>query len=257
VKENFNPKVSIITPTYNSAKFIEDTIKSVQQQVFEDWEHIIIDDCSSDNTVEIVEQYTKIDKRIRLIKQSQNKGAAEARNVGIKNAKGRYIAFLDSDDLWLPSKLKTQVEFMEKNDVAFSFSSYELIDEEGKCMSVSVQAPNQVSYEELLKNTIIGCLTVMLDTQKIKNIKMPNIKPEDTALWLNILSQGIIAYGIPENLAKYRIVKGSVSRNKLKAAANYWKVLRLQKNINFIKKIKCFFLYALNATKKNKKLLRF
>ncbi|MCU5326114.1 glycosyltransferase family 2 protein [Bacillus cereus group sp. BfR-BA-01428] len=246
------PKVSIITPSYNSEEFIKQTIKSVVKQTFQKWELIVIDDCSQDNTREIVKAYEEIDNRIKLLELEKNSGAAVARNKGIEIARGTYIAFLDSDDIWEYTKLEKQIKFMEEKDIAFSFCGYEVIDEHGNSLGKEVKAPNEIRYNELLGNTIIGCLTVMLNKEKIGEFRMPNVKPEDTALWLEILRTGFKAYGIQESLAKYRIVQGSVSRNKLKAAGNYLKVLWRQKDLNIVRKFLYFILYAFNALKKNK-----
>ncbi|MFV1453310.1 glycosyltransferase family 2 protein [Bacillus mycoides] len=246
------PKVSIITPSYNSEEFIKQTIDSVIKQTFQKWELIVIDDCSQDNTREIVKAYEGIDNRIKLLELEKNSGAAVARNKGIEIARGTYIAFLDSDDIWEYAKLEKQIKFMEEKDIAFSFCGYEIIDENGNSLGKEIKVPSKITYNELLGNTIIGCLTVMLNKEKIGEIRMPNMKPEDTALWLEILRTEFEAYGIQESLAKYRIVQGSVSRNKFKAAWNYLKVLWGQKDLNSVGKFWYFTLYAFNALKKNK-----
>jgi teichuronic acid biosynthesis glycosyltransferase TuaG len=243
-------KVSVIMPCYNSSRFIIDAIESVQNQTYEKWELIIVDDGSTDDTVSKIKNIIKKDNRIKLFVNKQNSGAAMSRNKAISLATGRYIAFLDSDDLWHPNKLEKQLRFMQEGDLAFTFTMYSLIDEEGKELNKVVRIPNKINYKDLLKNTIIGCLTVMIDSKKIKNLKMPTIKPEDTATWLCILRNGYSAYGLQEVLAKYRIVRGSASRNKIKAALNYWKLLRYQENINTFYASWCFFNYAINALRK-------
>lgn len=244
-------KVSIIMPSYNASRFIAESIKSVLIQTYTNWELIVVDDCSNDNTVQIVEDYIKHDNRIKLIKLKSNKGAANARNVALKNANGKYIAFLDSDDLWKKQKLEKQVKFMKENNISFSFTNYRMIDERGELTNKIVNCPPQVNYNLLLKNTTIGCLTVMLDKTKIGDFHFPNIKPEDTALWLSILRRGETAYCLREELALYRLVEGSVSSNRLKAAKNYWHMIRSFEKLNLFNSLYCFVNYSLNAIQKH------
>ncbi|WP_407926414.1 glycosyltransferase family 2 protein [Aquibacillus kalidii] len=241
--------VTIITPSYNSARFIGETIKSVLNQSYSNWEMIIVDDCSSDDTVKIVEKYSKKDGRIHLIKLENNSGAAVARNTAISKAKGRYIAFLDSDDIWKPNKLSEQIKFMQTNDYAFTFTSYEIMDVAGNFTSKSVHAVKEVDYTHLLKSPgAIGCLTVILDRDKIKDCKMPNIKTrQDFALWLKILKAGINAYGLKLSLSQYRIVPGSISSNKIKAAKKNWFVYRNIEGLGIIKSSWYFTNYAIRA----------
>ena len=251
-QEDNIPLVSIITPSYNSLTFIRETIESVQAQSYPHWEMIIVDDKSKDDSIHVIKQYVKNDQRIKLISLAQNSGAARARNAAIKMATGNYLAFLDSDDLWLPTKLEEQVAFMQKGNLTFSFTSYSLINEDGNHMDIEVKAPKVVDYKYLIGNTIIGCLTVMLDRQQIKQIEMPDIQPEDTALWLLLLRQGHKAYGLQKVLSRYRIVCNSASRNKFKAAYRYWKLLRSQEKLNLVKSNFYFGKYAYHAYNKNK-----
>lgn len=251
-KKDSESLVSVITPSYNSSPFIKETIESVQAQSYANWEMIIVDDKSRDDSVHVIKQYIEKDPRIKLITLTQNVGAARARNIALKEAQGDYIAFLDSDDLWLPTKLAEQVAFMQKDNLAFSFTSYSLIDEQGNAMNIQVHAPKVVDYKYLLGNTTIGCLTVMLDRHQFKQIEMPVIQPEDTALWLVLLRLGYQAYGLQKSLSKYRIVSNSTSRNKLKAAYRYWKLLRNQEKLNFVKTNFYFSQYAYHAYKKNR-----
>lgn len=252
MKKDSESLVSVITPSYNSSPFIKETIESVQAQSYANWEMIIVDDKSRDDSVHVIKQYIDKDPRIKLITLTQNAGAARARNIALKEAQGDYIAFLDSDDLWLPTKLEEQVAFMQKDNLAFSFTSYSLIDEQGNAMNIKVHAPKVVDYKYLLGNTTIGCLTVMLDRHQFKQIEMPVIQPEDTALWLVLLRLGYQAYGLQKSLSKYRIVSNSTSRNKLKAAYRYWKLLRNQEKLTFVKTNFYFSQYAYHAYKKNR-----
>lgn len=246
------PLVSVITPSYNSLSFILETIKSVKAQSYSNWEMLIVDDYSQDCSVQEIRKFTQNDERIKLITLSRNGGAAKARNIALQEAKGDYVAFLDSDDLWLPRKLEEQVDFMQKRNLAFSFTSYTLIGEDGNPLDIEVNVPEKVDYKYLMGNTIIGCLTVMLDRKQMKHIQMPVIQPEDTALWLILLKQGFQAYGLPKVLSKYRIVSNSTSRFKLRAAYRYWKLIRTQEKLTFVKANYYFSKYAYNAYIKNR-----
>src|SRR5690554_1291639 len=203
--------VSIITPSYNSSPFISNTLKSVASQSFDNWEMIIVDDYSSDNSAEVIQQYASQDPRIKFIQLEKNSGAAVARNTAIEAAQGRFIAFLDSDDQWLPHKLETQLAFMQKQNVAFSYAAYEKMNEEGAVIG-SVGVPDKVAYRDLLKVCSIGCLTAMYDTQQLGKIYMPLIrKRQDLGLWLRILKQIPFAYGIQGPLGRYQVRSDSIS----------------------------------------------
>ena len=219
--------VSIITPSYNSEQFISQTIDSVLAQTYENWELIIIDDCSIDNSNKIIEAHMQRSEKIKLILLKNNSGPAIARNKGIEQAKGRYIAFLDSDDLWMPEKLSKQLTFMQKNDIALSFTSYYHMEEESEKIIQYIYALNKVNYSELLKKNIIGCFTVMYDTEKLGKVYMPDIrKRQDYALWLTILKKVPYAYGLDEMLGYYRVRSNSVSSNKILSSKYNWKMYR-------------------------------
>ena len=158
--------VSIITPSYKSEKFISQTIESVLGQTYQNWEIIIVDDVSPDNSNKIIEEYSKKDSRIKLIKLEKNSGAAVARNIAIEESKGRYIAFLDADDIWKPEKLEKQIEFMRKNNYAFTYTAYEKVDENGVVFG-KIGVPLKVSYNQLLRTCVIGCLTAVYDREKL------------------------------------------------------------------------------------------
>lgn len=246
------PLVSIITPVYNAERFIKETIESVQHQTYDNWEMILVNDLSPDNSVEIINEYAQKDERIRLIHLEKNSGAAIARNTAINDSKGKYIAFLDSDDLWHPQKLEKQVAFMLERDIAFSFTSYELMSEGGARTGKQIHVPATIDYDGLLKNTIIGCLTVMLDKDKIGKIEMVNIRTrQDFVLWLDILKRDFVAYGMNEVLAYYRKVGGSISSNKIKTAKRNWQVYREIEKLSLPKAIYCFLGYAYNGIKKS------
>lgn len=244
-------KISIITPIYNAERFLKDTIDSVRKQTYENWEMILVDDCSTDNSANIIKEYMKQDDRIKYIKLDVNSGAAVARNTAIEKSQGRFLAFLDSDDIWKSNKLESQIKFMTDNKVGFSFTSYDIMDEDGKLTGKIVKAPKVIDYDYLLKNTIIGCLTVMLDKEIIGDVRMPLIRTrQDLATWLSILKKGHRAYGMSESLSKYRVVEGSISSNKLKMAKRNWRLYRDIEKLSVAKSMYVFSCYALNAIKK-------
>ena len=239
--------VSIITPVYNSEKYISDTINSVLAQTYTNWEMLIADDCSSDNSAEIINRYT--DSRIKYIKLESNSGAAIARNKALEKAKGNYIAFLDSDDAWKPEKLEKQLKFMMEKDVGFSFAGYEIIrDKKNKIIEV----PDTLNYNQFMKNTIIGTLTVMLSRKHVGDVRIVDVKKDhDSMTWAKLLRQGNIAYGLNESLAYYRKVEGSISNNKIKAAKNHWNNLRQIEKLSLPKAMYFYFFYVINAIKKH------
>ena len=243
-----NKLVSIITPSFNSARFIEECILSVISQTYKNWEMLIVDDCSQDNSVDIISKFSNNETRIRLFRLEKNVGPAEARNIAIRNASGKYIAFLDSDDMWCSNKLEDQLKFMKKNNVEFSFTTYQCVYENGNDMNKIIKAPNKMTYHSYLKNTIIGCLTVIIDKEKTGYFEMPNIKSsQDMALWLYLMKKGFTAYGLDINLAKYRIVSSSNTSNKLNAVKDVWKVYREIEKLSVLYSIWCWINYAYNA----------
>ena len=252
--ENYeNDLVSIIMPAYNAAISIKESIASILVQTYEKWELIIVDDKSTDNTIDIITGYTISDRRIKLVKLACRQCVAAVRNAGLKVAKGRYIAFLDSDDLWKVNKLEKQLNYMTKNNLAFTYSSYDLIDDSGNSTGKYVKSKTIMQHEDILKNTIIGCLTVMIDRAVTGDFRMPIIAhTEDNMTWRNILMRGHLAYGLPEILASYRVSKGSLTSNKGKAALLQWKTYRDYCHLNIIKSAYYFCCYAFNAFTKTK-----
>ena len=243
-----NNLVSIITPSFNSSKYIKETVDSVLSQTYENWELIIVDDGSKDSSANIIQDLTNSDTRIKGFFFDKNIGAAEARNVAIQQAKGKYIAFLDSNDLWELEKLEKQISFMQTEDIAFSFSTYQPMSEDGSKLYSIIHAPKIVTYSAYLKNTIIGCLTVVIDREKAGDFEMPNIRSShDMALWLLIMKRGFDAYGLDENLARYRIVSTSNTASKWHAAKDVWKIYREVEKLSFLYSSWCFLNYAFNA----------
>lgn len=240
--------VSIITPCYNAGTFIGDAIESVLSQTYQDWEMIIVDDCSTDNSAEIVQEYANKDHRIVFLRTEAPSGSpAKPRNIAIENAKGRFIAFLDSDDVWLPTKLEEQVKLFEDERVAASFTNYEKMSEEGKRSHRNVIARQEVEYQELLKGNIIANSTGMYDTQKVGKVYSPYVHHEDYVLWLSILKKGYKAQNTNQIHALYRLRKGSVSSNKFKVLGWQWHIYRDIEGLSFIKTCYCFAHYAVRA----------
>lgn len=243
--------VSIITPSYKSKKFIKETIESVCSQTNQNWEMIIVDDCSPDGSAAYIRQIIERDSRITLIELKQNVGAAEARNKALEIAKGKYIAFLDSDDMWYPNKLEKQIAFMQKNNYVFTFTAYIPISEDGKKEYSIISVPDKIDYTGYCKNTIIGCLTVIIDREMTGDFRMPQIpSSHDMALWLLIMKRGFNAYGLNEVLAKYRLVSTSNTAKKYKAVKDVWRVYREIERLSLVKSVWYFVHYLYNAIKK-------
>ena len=224
--------ISIVVPVYNAAKFIEETIETVRNQTYTDWELLLVDDCSKDNSVQLIEGKIRELKeqgdprgdRIRLIRMPQNGGAARARNAGVDAAEGRYIAFLDADDIWRTDKLEKEMLYMEKHEAAFVYTAYEYGDEEAIPTGKAVHVVKRLTYKQALSRTIIFTSTVLLDKEKIPAdlIHMPVIGSEDTATWWRILKTGIVAYGLDQPLVIYRRPQNSLSSNKKVAIERIW-----------------------------------
>lgn len=222
--------VSIVVPVYHAENYIRETCDSVRGQRYENWELLLVVDGREDPTISVIEEYIREnhEERIRLLIQEENKGAALARNYGVKESKGRYITYLDADDLWKQDKLEKELAFLEEKDAAFVFTGYEFADETGKGTGKVVRVPEKLVYKEALKNTTIFTSTVMFDTAKINKdlLEMPNMRSEDTALWWKVLRSGYDAYGLDENLVYYRRPAKSLSSNKLVAIQRIWKLYR-------------------------------
>ncbi|WP_027701376.1 glycosyltransferase family 2 protein [Metaclostridioides mangenotii] len=247
-----NKLVSIITPMYNSEKFIEGTINSVLSQTYQDWEMLIIDDCSTDNCPNIVKSYMQDEDRIKYIRTDSNQGVSHARNVALENATGQFIAFLDSDDQWESSKLEKQIAFMIENNSTITFTAYELMDEKTNKINKSIRVPKSVDYKKLLKGNVMGCLTVVIDKTKLDfDIKMSGVPHEDYVLWLSILKKGYIAHGIDEVLAMYRKSSTSLSGNKIRAAKWTWNIYRNVEKISLPLAIYYFIYYGINGIRKS------
>ena len=245
--------VSIIMPAYNSEKFIRDGIESVLSQSYKNWELLIVNDCSQDNTARIVNEYSVTDNRIKLFHNEKNSGPAITRNNAINRAKGRFIAFLDSDDIWLPEKLTTQIGLMLKEGYSFTYTDYHRISEDGLVEGIRISVPKQLNYFQLLRNTAITTSTVILDIDAVGKIQMKETYYDDFTCWLELMKRGIVAQSISEDLLKYRVASSSVSRNKINSAIQVWNTYRSIEGLGFLTSIWCFTGYALNALQKYNK----
>jgi len=225
--DGLNPMVSIITPAYNCKSVLPDAISSVAGQTYCNWEHIIIDDASEDETRAVIEKFSEEDERIRPVYIDRNGGVANARNRGILEARGKYIAFLDSDDFWRANKLEKQIEYMEKTGAGFVFSDYYVVNSSGKFLFSEICGKQRLDYKDLLRLNRIGCLTVVVRSEIMKMVGMPDTGHEDYACWLKILGGHIdYAYKVGGVLGTYRIMKGSVSANKFQSFIWNWRIYR-------------------------------
>lgn len=230
-----NDLVSILTPTYNTEKFIRATIESVQNQTYQNWEMILVDDASTDNTVGIIEEFVKKDSRIKLFKLPENRGNGFARNAALEKATGKYIAYLDADDLWYPEKLEKQIQFLKANNLYFTFSFYDSIDEVGNDLNRRVESPNPLTYKQLFFCNYVGNLTAIYDAEYFGKIKLESSeKRQDWRIWLKILKQLKTVKAVPESLAFYRIRKDSISSSKFKLIKHNFGVYRDFHKFNFV-----------------------
>lgn len=246
--------VSIIVPVYRAQAFIAETIAMVRKQTYHNWELILVDDASPDDSAKLIQnmidEKSTEEERIRLIRKEKNEGAAKARNTGIALAQGRYIAFLDADDIWFPDKLEKELAFMKKKQAGFAFTAYEFGDENAKGTGKTVTVPEQLTYRKALSRTIIFTTTVIFDTKVIPKelIRMPEVESEDTATWWKILRAGYTAYGLNEVLAIYRRPEKSLSSNKFIAMKRIWNLYRKEEKLALPDSIFCFCLWAIRAT---------
>lgn len=275
MKDKTDGLVSVIVPMYRARTYIAETIAMVLAQTYRKWELLLVDDCSGDGSVEeagrmlranghrqpgesavaeldgSVEEYlSEAGQRIRLICKNRNEGAAAARNTGLALARGRYIAFLDADDVWVSDKLERQLAFMKKNRAGFVFSAYEFGDEEARPTGKTVHVPKTLTYRKALSRTVIFTTTVLLDRRRIADelIRMPEVKSEDTATWWQILRAGYVAMGLDEVLAIYRRPSKSLSSNKIEAVKRIWNLYRRQEKLSVMASIFYFVFWAYRAT---------
>jgi teichuronic acid biosynthesis glycosyltransferase TuaG len=239
--------VSIITPAYKAAAYIDKAITSVLAQTYPDWEMIITDDCSPDETRGIVARYAALDERVKLVAQAVNRGPATARNASLERARGRYIAFLDSDDWWLPRKLERQLDFMSNSGSALTYTQFRRVDQNGNNEGRLVSMPDSLTYRKLLGNTAIATSTAIVDRVRTGEFRMAMTYYDDFALWLKLLRAGHVARALHEDLMRYRVVEGSVSRGKLNSAKKVWVTYRDIEGMGLASSTMHFSFYAYNA----------
>ena len=246
------PQISIVVPVYNAEKYIEQTVDMVMKQTFTDWELILVEDCSKDNSAEVLRSLESElqDARIRVIYKEKNEGAAKARNTGIDAATGRYLAFLDADDIWVENKLSDELAFMQKKQAAFVFTAYEFGDENAVGTGKIVKVPEILTYKKALSRTIIFTSTTMFDVSVLGKdlVKMPAVPSEDTATWWRILRSGYVAYGYPEVTTIYRRPPQSLSSNKGTAIYRIWYLFREVEKLPVIVSMFYFVGWAFRAT---------
>ena len=243
-------RISIVVPVYNAADFILETIEMVRQQTYENFELILVDDASTDNSTELIESAIRSDDRIKLIKKASNVGAAAARNCGIGAATGRYLAFLDADDIWYSDKLEKELAFLKEKKAAFVFTAYEFGDENAKPTGKVVHVPETLTFKQALSRTVIFTSTVLFDMEVLPKDKiyMPLIESEDTATWWTILKGGVVAYGLDEVLAVYRRPAKSLSSNKFAAIRRIWGLYRKIAGLSPVVSLFYFVGWAVRAT---------
>ena len=250
--EQKQEKVSIIVPMYNAEKFIGKTIESVLSQTYKNWEMLIMNDVSTDNSFAVVSEFAKKDERIKIVNTEKNVGVVKGRNYLIDLASGKYIAFLDADDYWHNEKLEKQVKFMKEKNASISCTEYTRITENGEKIN-EIVIKSEISYTDMLKNNYLGCLTVMYDVEKVGKQYFKELeKNEDYVLWLEIVKDVKIIYGLKENLAYYRVLDNSRSSNKVKTAKVRWEIYRKVEKLSFLKSVYYFLHYAVKAVLKTK-----
>lgn len=245
-----HPLVSVVMPAYNAGKYIGDAIRSVQAQTYENWELLVIDDCSADHTVEIIQALANEDDRIRLIRNSQNSGTAQTRNHGLELSAGEWVALLDSDDVWHSEKLEKQLAVALRTNADIVYCSYSLMDDRSHHLSDFV-IPETTSYRDMLKENVIGCSTVLMRRAILTGRRFSaEYYHEDYVLWLELLRDGYKAAADREVLTDYRIVKGSRSNDKLRSAKNRWMIYRRVEKLSWLKSLSMFLVYAVKGLKK-------
>lgn len=242
--------VSVVTAAYNAQAYIAQAIESVLAQTHADWELIVADDCSTDQTREVAAAYAARDTRIRVVRLERNSGPAEARNMAIAQARGRYLAFLDSDDFWLPRKLERQLVFMRRHSAALTFTAYRRVSADGARVGRVIHVPRRLDYRALLGNTAIATSSAIVDRALAGPIRMVKTYYDDFALWLEITRRGLGAYGLDEDLMRYRVIGGSVSRNKARSAMMVWRTYREVERLGVVPSAWAFARYAVNALRK-------
>jgi teichuronic acid biosynthesis glycosyltransferase TuaG len=245
--------VSVITPAFKAERVIAETIRSVLQQTYSNWEMLIVDDCSPDATCIVVHEMQRSDERIRLFRNKQNGGPAAARNVALAQARGRWIAFLDSDDAWMPTKLAETLALAKEHGSALTFTGFRRTSSTGCEVGRYVSVPRRLSYYQLLGNTAIATSTVLIDRRLAGDFRMKDVFYDDFACWLELLRAGYFAYGLNKDLMRYRVQSESISRNKWRSALEVWRTYRKVEQIGLLRSVWSFFSYALRSVQKYRK----
>ena len=250
-KEYDNEIVSVITPVYNASRYLELTVESAALQTYKEIEIVLVDDCSTDNSIEIISKLKRKYPNIVFHLQPKNMGAGVARNTALEIASGRYVAFLDADDIWKPDKTSRQIELMKAKNASMSYTAIEMIDELGRVIKEKRNVRNQIDYIFLLHNTMIATSTVIIDRNKMGDFRMPIRRGgQDYATWLKLLRNGDIAVGIDEALEQYRVSAGSLSSNKFKSIKQVWEIQTQDEGINKISALWHVLCFTINALKK-------
>ena len=246
-----DPVVSVIIPSYNAKKYLEQTIRSVIAQTMEEWELFVIDDGSSDDSVQIAHDLAKEDSRIHVLQNEQNMGVSATRNRGIDLSRGKYIAFLDSDDIWHPEKLQCQLARLEETGAKFCYCAYDIVGADGHTVRSNYAVPTEIGYEQMLGENVMLCSSVLLDAELAKKYKFnTQYYHEDYLLWLQILADGYEAVGCTETLVNWRFIENSRSFNKWNSAKNRWKIYRNYLKLPLGKTLRVFTRYTTAGVRK-------
>ena len=251
-----SPTVTIVSPLFNAERWLPGLIASTSAQIFADFEHLLVDDASTDGTQQLAMELTRHDSRFRVLSMPSNSGPAAARKLAIQQARGRFIAFLDADDIWLPEKLERQTQWMIQRGHALTFHDYRFISEDGQRVGALVQPPEVLDARTLHTRRGVGCLTVMIDRQQVPDFSFPVVSralPEDHFAWLTVLNKGYLGYRVPEDLGRYRVFQGSRSGNKFRAAKVMWQMFRDVEKLPLLRSAWWWSQYAWNAYRLHKR----
>lgn len=249
--ENKNLMVSVVIPAYNAERYIEKTVRSVLKQTYTGFEVIIVDDCSSDGTFAIIQALAEEDKRIKVYQNEKNSGVSITRNHAIERAKGKYVALLDADDLWVETKLEKQVKLLQETKAQIAYCSYAFVDENDKEILKPFIVPLTTTYKSTLGKSVISCSTAIIERQLFETYKFePDVYHEDYVLWLKMLRDNVKAVGDKEVLAYYRLMEGTRSANKINSAIKRWQVYRKSMNMSFVKSVVAMIQYIINGLMK-------
>ncbi len=254
MSQNKNPIISVITPCYNLSKYLAKTIESIQAQTIDNWEMIIIDDCSIDDSFKVAKAHAMKDPRITAIQMDENRGSSAARNEGLKRAKGTYITFIDGDDLIKPFKFETQINFMKRNNYAITYTNYRRMTPDEKTVGILQRNPKKINYSYMLKHTAMGTLTPIYNRDIVGEYFFDENLPArmDYAFWLDVMKDGHVAHRFDRDMARYRRGHTSLSSNVNKGQKLVWKILKDRQGLNYIHAWWCYAHYVAHALKKRR-----